>query len=93
MYLGRLVEIAPSRQLVTAPRHPYTQALLAAVPEPDPAQRKTERPVRGDIPSPIDRPRGCAFHPRCPLAQAICREQEPELRLVAHEQLAACHFA
>jgi oligopeptide transport system ATP-binding protein len=93
MYLGRLVEVAPSRQLVTEPRHPYTQALLAAVPEPDPAVRKQERPVRGDIPSPIDRPRGCAFHPRCPLAQAICREQEPELRLVAREQFAACHFA
>ena len=93
MYLGRLVEVAPSRQLVTEPRHPYTQALLAAVPEPDPAVRKQERPVRGDIPSPIDRPRGCAFHPRCPLAQAICREQEPELRLVARDQFAACHFA
>ena len=93
MYLGRLVEVAPSRQLVTEPRHPYTQALLAAVLEPDPAVRKQERPVRGDIPSPIDRPRGCAFHPRCPLAQAICREQEPELRLVAREQFAACHFA
>jgi oligopeptide/dipeptide ABC transporter ATP-binding protein len=93
LYLGRLVEIAPSKQLVTSPRHPYTQALLAAVPEPDPAQRRQERPVRGDIPSPIDRPSGCAFHPRCPLAQAICREQEPELRLVARDQLAACHFA
>ena len=93
MYLGRLVEIAPSKQIVTEPRHPYTQALLAAVPEPDPAVKKRERPVRGDIPSPIDRPTGCSFHPRCPLAQAICREQEPELRLVASDQYAACHFA
>ena len=93
MYLGRLVEIAPSRQIVAGPRHPYTQALLAAVPEPDPTVKKRERPVRGDIPSPIDRPTGCAFHPRCPLAQAICKEQEPELRLVAGEHFAACHFA
>ena len=93
MYLGRLVEIAPSRQIVTEPRHPYTQALLAAVPEPDPGLKKQGRPVRGDIPSPINRPRGCAFHPRCPMAQAICREEEPELRLVARDQYAACHFA
>jgi len=93
MYLGRLVEIAPSRQIVTTPRHPYTQALVAAVPEPDPALQKSERPVRGDIPSPIDRPSGCSFRTRCPLAQAICAEQEPELRLVASNQYAACHFA
>jgi oligopeptide transport system ATP-binding protein len=93
MYLGRLVEIAPSKTLVTVPRHPYTQALLAAVPEPNPELKRRERHVRGDIPSPIDRPSGCAFHPRCPMAQVICREQEPELRLVAADHFAACHFA
>ncbi len=93
MYLGRLVELGPSRQIVEAPRHPYTQALLAAVPEPDPSMGRRERPVRGDLPSPIERPPGCPFHPRCPLAQAICVEQEPQLRVVAPGQAAACHFA
>jgi oligopeptide/dipeptide ABC transporter ATP-binding protein len=93
MYLGRLVEIAPSRQLVEQPRHPYTQALVASVPEADPMGRREHQAVNGDIPSPIDRPLGCPFHPRCPLAEHICTVEEPALRLVDADQYAACHFA
>ena len=93
MYLGRLVEVAPSRQLVEQPRHPYTQALVAAVPEADPAGTRQQSVVVGDIPSPIDRPSGCPFHPRCPIAQSICSHEEPPLRLVDTDQYAACHFA
>lgn len=93
MYLGQLVEIAPSRQLVEQPRHPYTQALVAAVPEASPTGKRDRRTVTGDIPSPIDRPSGCPFHPRCPIAQAVCSVEEPPLRLVDADQYAACHFA
>jgi oligopeptide/dipeptide ABC transporter ATP-binding protein len=93
MYLGRLVEVAPSRQLVEQPRHPYTQALVAAVPEADPAGTRHQSVVFGDIPSPIDRPSGCPFHPRCPIAQSICSHEEPPLRLIDTDQYAACHFA
>ena len=93
MYLGRLMEIGPSKEIVTRPRHPYTQALLSAVPEPDPARKRRQRAVRGDVPSPIARPSGCPFHPRCPMAQSICRVDEPQLRPVGPEHLVACHFA
>lgn len=93
MYLGQLVEVAPSRQLVEQPRHPYTQALIAAVPEADPAGKREHHVVTGDLPSPIDRPPGCPFHPRCPIAQPVCAEEEPLLRLVDTDQYAACHFA
>jgi oligopeptide/dipeptide ABC transporter ATP-binding protein len=93
MYLGRLVEIGPSKTIVSEPRHPYTQALLRAVPDPDPTQLRQRRDLIGDVPSPIDRPRGCPFHPRCPLAQDICREEEPQLRSMGPDHLAACHFA
>jgi len=93
MYLGRLVEIGPRTEIIDSARHPYTQALIAAVPEPDPERKATRRPLTGDVPSPIDRPPGCPFHPRCPLAQAICREEEPLLRPVGPDHLAACHFA
>ncbi len=93
MYLGQLVEVGPSRSIVAAPRHPYTQALLAAVPEPDPTARRRRRAAKGDVPSPIERPTGCPFHPRCPLAQAICTVEEPQLRLVEGDHQVACHFA
>jgi oligopeptide/dipeptide ABC transporter ATP-binding protein len=93
MYLGRLVEVGPSQAIVEAPRHPYTQALLAAVPAPDPAQRRRRQAVQGDVPSPIERPSGCPFHPRCPLAQAICAVEEPPLRVIARDHQVACHFA
>ncbi len=97
MYLGQLVEIGPSNDIVGQPRHPYTQALLAAVPEPNPKLAKRKRDAaqraRGDLPSPLDRPGGCPFHTRCPIAQAICAVDEPRLRLVAPEHYVACHFA
>jgi peptide/nickel transport system ATP-binding protein len=72
---------------------PYTEALLAAIPQPDP--RRRSRPVKlpGDVPSPANPPSGCYFHPRCPYAQRICKEERPPLRLVAPEHYAACHFA
>jgi oligopeptide transport system ATP-binding protein len=93
MYLGKLVEIAPSRAVIDNPRHPYTQALVAAVPEPNPDIKRKKRGLEGDVPSPIDRPSGCPFHPRCPIAQSKCSVEVPELREVAPDQFAACHYA
>ncbi len=95
MYLGRAVEIASRQQLFATPAHPYTQALLAAVPVPDPA-RQRERlfaPVVGDLPSPLAPPPGCRFHTRCPYAAARCREQAPLLRPFGEGHAVACHFA
>jgi oligopeptide/dipeptide ABC transporter ATP-binding protein len=86
MYLGRIVEIADKRQLFANPRHPYTRALLAAIPHPDPRRRGRVTPLGGDVPSPLNPPPGCRFHTRCPFAQAICREKEPLL-----ESGVACH--
>jgi oligopeptide transport system ATP-binding protein len=93
MYLGQLAEIGPSKEVVRTPRHPYTMELLKAVPEPEPKLKRTKRQLLGDVPSPIDRPSGCPFHPRCPLAQARCTEEEPELRELAPDHFAACFFA
>ncbi len=92
MYLGRVVEIAPSRDLYTAPRHPYTEALLSAVPIPDPKVRKKRIVLQGDVPNPIRPPRGCHFHPRCPKAFERCSRESPVLREVAPGHLAACHL-
>ena len=94
MYLGRVVESAPAAQLFASPRHPYTQALLAAVPNPDPRRERPGRPLEGDVPGLLHAPDGCAFHTRCPLAQPQCRESAPELRVVdtAGLQRAACHL-
>jgi oligopeptide/dipeptide ABC transporter ATP-binding protein len=93
MYLGRIVEIGPKRQIYSAPQHPYSQALLSAAPEPDPDARTKRIILDGDVPSPTRLPSGCTFHTRCPLAQGICRTQRPELREVAPNQIVACHFA
>jgi oligopeptide transport system ATP-binding protein len=94
MYLGRIVELAPQALLYERPRHPYTRALLSAVPELVPGARKKRLRLAGDIPSPLDPPTGCAFHPRCPDAQrGRCDTERPLLREVAEGQLAACHFA
>jgi peptide/nickel transport system ATP-binding protein len=91
MYLGRVVEIGPIGELYDAPNHPYTQALLAEVPRLDRRQRSYQ-PIRGEIPSPLDPPTGCHFHPRCPHAVARCRAEAPALRRIAPGRLAACHL-
>jgi oligopeptide transport system ATP-binding protein len=90
MYLGRLVELAPVRELFRNPRHPYTEALLSAAPDPDPTVRRKRILLRGDIPSPINPPSGCAFRTRCPYALPACAERVPELRDVGRGHLKAC---
>jgi oligopeptide transport system ATP-binding protein len=94
MYLGKIAEIADRDELYQRPHHPYTQALFSAVPIPDPkiAQMHRHVPLSGEVPSPINPPSGCRFHPRCPLAQAICKSEEPALRQVASGHRVACHF-
>jgi len=93
MYLGRLVEIGTREQILAAPRHPYTQALLSAIPEPDPTRRENEISIKGELSEFSQRPRGCVFRLRCPIADDYCAAQEPELREVAENHKAACHFA
>ena len=92
MYLGELVEIAPTAPLYQTPNHPYTRALLDAVPVPDPRQRNRPRTVlTGEIPSPQNPPAGCRFHTRCPVAMDRCRIEKPALRLIATDHWSACH--
>ncbi len=92
MYLGRIVEVASARELYTSPRHPYTEALLSAVPIPDPALKRKRIVLQGDVPSPINPPAGCHFHPRCPRAMERCAREAPLLREVAPGRMAACHL-
>ena len=92
MYLGRVVEIAPSRDLYTRPKHPYTEALLSAVPIPDPKAKKQRIVLTGDVPNPVNRPSGCHFHPRCPKATERCKVEEPVLKAVGTQHQAACHL-
>ncbi|MGA8898706.1 ABC transporter ATP-binding protein [Bradyrhizobium sp.] len=92
MYLGKIVEIATRDQIFAGPRHPYTRALLSAVPVPDPTARRTPMILKGDVPSPINPPSGCRFHTRCPYVFDRCRTEEPELRQSAEGQWAACHL-
>jgi oligopeptide/dipeptide ABC transporter ATP-binding protein len=96
MYLGRIVELADADQLHARPRHPYTRALIAAIPEPTPRQARQVRPPAGDVPSPIHPPSGCHFHPRCPHATDRCRVESPVLREVggpgAASHTVACHY-
>jgi peptide/nickel transport system ATP-binding protein len=92
MYLGKIVEIAPRERIFAGPKHPYTKALLSAVPVPDPTIRRTPIILKGDVPSPINPPSGCRFHTRCPFVFDRCRTEEPELRQRAEGQWAACHL-
>jgi oligopeptide/dipeptide ABC transporter ATP-binding protein len=91
MYVGRIVETAPTAALYTRPRHPYTEALLAAVPKPDPALRDQASAPAGEIADPANPPRGCAFHPRCPYAESRCRTELPVLQEIAPAHWSACH--
>jgi peptide/nickel transport system ATP-binding protein len=93
MYVGKVVELASTEALYQRPMHPYTEALMSAVPNPDPRQRSKRVVLSGEIPDPAKPPSGCHFHPRCPYAQARCSTDTPELREVAPGRLAACHFA
>ena len=90
MYLGRIVEIAPSASLYTSPCHPYTQTLLAAVPVPDPSRKTVPVSVRGDVPSPLSPPPGCSFHPRCPNTMDVCNRRTPHLVEIGPGHLVAC---
>jgi peptide/nickel transport system ATP-binding protein/oligopeptide transport system ATP-binding protein len=98
MYLGRIVELADRETAYRDPRHPYTQALMSAIPLPDPEVRRRRIILRGDVPSPINIPAGCRFHPRCPLYERLaepesCRTDDPALREIGARHRAACHFA
>lgn len=90
MYLGRIVEIGPTHEVLTNPAHPYARALLSVIPVPNPRQRHERIILKGDPPNPIDLPPGCRFHPRCTLAQSICREQDPVIKEVKPGHQAAC---
>jgi peptide/nickel transport system ATP-binding protein len=92
MYLGRIVEFADTATLFAHPRHPYTEALMSAVPVADPDFKRARIRLQGDVPSPINPPPGCPFHPRCPYATAICRAEVPVLRDFGNH-LASCHRA
>ena len=92
MYLGKIAEVAPRRGLFSQPRHPYTEALLSAVPVPVPGAARQRVMLQGDVPSPIKPPSGCRFHTRCPYAHARCKAEEPALRDVEDGHLAACHL-
>ncbi len=91
MYLGKIVEVGPKVDVEQQPLHPYTRALLAAMPRPDPRQRRLQAAPMGEIPSAVDRPSGCHYHPRCPLAMRVCELEYPPLELKAPRRWAACH--
>jgi peptide/nickel transport system ATP-binding protein len=93
MYLGRIVELAPTETLFANPKHPYTEALMSAVPIPDPDFKSEEIFLEGDVPSPLNPPAGCYFHPRCRYAQSICKNEPPVYRDAGGEHFVACHLA
>lgn len=92
MYLGKVVETARKKDLFDEPLHPYTKALMSAIPVPNPEFKKQRIILQGDVPSPVNPPSGCPFHPRCPVAQPICSKEKPELREIKPEHFVACHF-
>ena len=92
MYLGKIVELAPKRNIFSNPKHPYTKALLSASPVPEPGAVRQRIILKGDVPSPISPPKGCRFHTRCPYVFERCRTEEPELRPIGSTHLAACHL-
>jgi oligopeptide/dipeptide ABC transporter ATP-binding protein len=91
MYVGKMVELAERDALYANPLHPYTQALMSAIPIPNPTLRRERIILTGDVPSPLNPPRGCRFHPRCPVVMDICSEEEPVYRDVGGEHFVACH--
>ena len=93
MYLGRLVELADREALYREPLHPYTRALMSAIPIPQPGLKRHRIILTGDVPSPVNLPPGCRFHPRCPAQQPICAERDPEWREVRPDRWVACHQA
>ena len=93
MYLGRVVETADAKTIIREPQHPYTQALISAIPEVDPESKRQRIILPGDVPSPIHPPPGCPFHPRCPIAEERCKTDVPPLREISAEHRAACHLA
>jgi oligopeptide/dipeptide ABC transporter ATP-binding protein len=93
MYLGRIVESGDAKEVCRAPKHPYTQALISAIPKLDPDTKRQRIILSGDVPSPIHPPGGCPFHPRCPIAEPRCKTEVPELREINPGHHAACHLA
>ena len=91
MYLGKIVEYSATQEIFEKPLHPYAQALIASVPVPDPTQRKERAPLTGEVPSPVDPPVGCRFHPRCPLAMSVCKQKEPQLIDAGNQHYVACY--
>jgi peptide/nickel transport system ATP-binding protein/oligopeptide transport system ATP-binding protein len=93
MYLGKIVELTGRDELFKNPLHPYTQALMSAIPIPDPHLKRKRVILKGDVPSPLNPPTGCRFHPRCPIAEPNCSVDEPEFRELRPNHWVACHYA
>ena len=92
MYLGKIVELSESRELYKNPLHPYTKILISSVPIADPEKKREHTVLKGDVPSPINPPSGCSFHPRCPIAVEMCKTEEPELRDKGSGHFVSCHL-
>ena len=93
MYLGKIVEKGPTEVVMRDPLHPYTKALISAIPIPDPSYERDKINIKGGIPDAVDIPKGCRFHPRCPFAEEICSSQEPDMKNMGEGRSVACHMA